>query len=548
MMSAKQDSNEIRIDTNFPGGAVEGVMFGEDGAISFSAPKNGSPRSLWYYFRITGGRGKKLCFYQKELEDVLGLFEARTYAFTAPVVKFGEEGQWQRIPVKDIKFESDPIEYTFSFVQKEDIAYVAFSYPYTFKDLVRYIGINRKKEYIALDYIGETAEGRKYPCLKVGPVGNNIEGMVIITARHHAGEVSGSYVLEGIINAYISLLEELGPEKVGASLLIFPFVDLDGVETGRYGKDRPPVDFNRDWTVYPQHSEIRWIQNHTEKEAAKNTPILYIDLHAPQPGGTTYIVPARASSSKPDHYYMVWDFYGKFEKAIEGTSTCRVQDLDPYAINWGQEMYQHNSVQYHAKYFSIPSFTLETSYHYDSENALLEPDMWRKIGEKFWETCITVFKDSRDHEKSSAELYNKNTDVEKNIRITSGEIVWKNWEMVSLPENVVLEEEGDGLNIFSSEGGNVFITCRRYIQRKEKLSVKASYSTEGSRGLDIEIRTYFYKKNIVFEGFTRQWFLIQPGIHTFYSLEDENCNGYDVYRISVKIKNLRGQVRLEIGE
>ena len=523
----------IAIDSNFPGGAVEKARFENPNTIYFRAPKNGSPQSLWYNFRIDGGKGKVLRLVQQQLEDVLGLLESRTYAFTVPVVKHGDEASWQRIEESAVSFKKNPLEYEFTFLKETDTTYVAFSYPYTFDNLNAFLEKHRSNEYLNLEHIGTTAEGRPYPCLMVGAPENDLTQIVIITARHHAGEVSGSYVLEGIIESFLEQLRSSRLETAAIALLVFPLVDLDSVETGRYGKGRPPVDFNRDWTACPLHEEIRLIQSRIEKAAASSPLLLYMDLHAPQPGGTTYIVPARASSYETSLYEQIWELYGQVEKSIEGFSTCRIKDLDPFALNWGQEAYQHTSVQYQARRYQIPALTLETSYHYDSSKQLLDPVKWQGIGKKLWETVIGSFcKGARFGDMTFSP-------------IPSGEIGWRYWEMVSLPDNCTLEENTSVMTIHSSAGGKAFVTFRTYIPTTEKASVIIQYSS-GDKNLSLEVTTYYYKDRIVYDRYDTQYLSFIPGEHTFYPMRNGALEDWNSYRIAVKVDGLVGSLSVQI--
>lgn len=54
----------IRVDANFPGGAVENVEI-NNLTIVFEAPLDNSPQSLWYFFRVIGAQGQRLTLIQK---------------------------------------------------------------------------------------------------------------------------------------------------------------------------------------------------------------------------------------------------------------------------------------------------------------------------------------------------------------------------------------------------------------------------------------------------------------------------------------------------
>ncbi|HUV06079.1 MAG TPA: M14 family zinc carboxypeptidase, partial [Spirochaetia bacterium] len=492
---------------------------------------NGSPRSLWYYFRLRGGKGERITFEQRELEDVLGVLESRTYALTDPVIKHGDGGEWQRIDTNNVSFDRNPLGYSFSIVPETDTTYIAFSFPYTFSNLESFLRGAGDGSPISLDSIGKTAEGRDFPMMIVGDQAERNQSCCIVTARHHAGEVSGSYVLEGMIDAYLTGREEQGLSRL--LLLVFPFVDLDGVESGRYGKDRPPVDFNRDWTAEPEHQEIRLIQRRIKEYAQRHKLLFYADLHAPQPGGTTYIVPARAASSSSDNYRRLWEFANAFEENVSGVSTCRVEDLDPDAINWGGEHYQHNSVQYHAREYGIPALCLETTYHYDSDLKLLNPTVWRQVGRCFGRTVFDGFYLQKEDSKG------------RSVRVSSRERVWDFWEMVSAPVDAELTERNKSMILESSESGEAFITFRRYMAKEEECRVKVD-SRLAEKNFMMRLVTYFYRGRTVFGPLRSVQALVEPGVCELVPGTDIDCLEYTSYRIGVGIKGLKGSLTVTI--
>ena len=98
----------IRVDANFPGGAVENVEI-NNLTIVFEAPLDNSPQSLWYFFRVIGAQGQRLILIQKGLDHVLGVHESRGYGPVVPVL----EG-WGRRPMATCRREYYSI-YTESF-------------------------------------------------------------------------------------------------------------------------------------------------------------------------------------------------------------------------------------------------------------------------------------------------------------------------------------------------------------------------------------------------------------------------------------------------
>lgn len=113
----------------------------------------------------------------------------------------------------------------------------------------------------------KSRKGRSVPCLRMG------EGdiSILLTARHHACESTGNYVLEGI-------LSELCESPIAdARILAVPFVDYDGVLDGDQGKSRRPHDHNRDYTDAPIYPEVAAILAYAEENGCNYA----FDFHSP---------------------------------------------------------------------------------------------------------------------------------------------------------------------------------------------------------------------------------------------------------------------------
>jgi hypothetical protein len=115
----------------------------------------------------------------------------------------------------------------------------------------------------------KSAKGRSVPAIRFGNGKRNI----ILTARHHACESTGSFVLEGVLEKLISDPIE------DATVLCVPFVDFDGVVDGDQGKNRIPHDHCRDYSAEAPaiYQETAAIKDYMASCGAD----LVFDFHAP---------------------------------------------------------------------------------------------------------------------------------------------------------------------------------------------------------------------------------------------------------------------------
>ena len=102
---------------------------------------------------------------------------------------------------------------------------------------------------------------------------------IVITARHHACEMTANWALEGFLRQYLAD-DECGKwYRENVAILAIPFIDLDGVVEGSQGKNRIPHDHNRDYIeeIYPT---IKAAKKTILKWGGDNL-VVAIDFHCP---------------------------------------------------------------------------------------------------------------------------------------------------------------------------------------------------------------------------------------------------------------------------
>ena len=164
--------------------------------------------------------------------------------------------EWQNVPADNA--------FTYTFAADENKVYFAHNilyHPAHFAAFAAKAGL--KEQTFCL-----SQKGREVPCVTFG------EGTkkIILTARHHACESTGNYVLQGV-------LEELLAHPLdGYEILCVPFMDYDGVVDGDQGKNRDPHDHNRDYlgddALYPTVQEM-------QRYIAAHEVVYGFDFHAP---------------------------------------------------------------------------------------------------------------------------------------------------------------------------------------------------------------------------------------------------------------------------
>lgn len=238
----------MNIHADFESGNIR--LLREEGQdIYLENEMRGTARASQYYwaFCVEGAAGRTLTFHLSE--EWVGPVGA---AVSHDLIDWHFTGN-----------RDDGGSFTYTFGEDEDRVYFAHDLVYTPTRLfavLRELGIEPQT-------LCQTGKGRDVPCFRIGEG----EQQMVLAARHHACESSGSYVLEGMLREY------LAAPIPNTSLFVVPMVDYDGVCEGEQGKGRAPYDHNRDYvadSIYPETSAIM--------AYAKNRTIPYaFDFHAP---------------------------------------------------------------------------------------------------------------------------------------------------------------------------------------------------------------------------------------------------------------------------
>lgn len=244
----------------------------QDNTIRFTAEAKGGPERLWFDFELD-------CQSDSSSELILELHHGNTLlggscsSGLRPVWQ-PDQDDWQRLPAPDCTEHDDGrFIWRWSLPMPKQRARIATCFPYQRHELNTFLD---STQILRCDEVGVSASGRAMPrILNQEPrIGSERAG-VFVTARQHAGESPGSWVLEGLLAAF----DQARPDD--PLIWALPFVDLDGVEEGRYGKNHYPLDHNRSWYGGGLCHETRLAMHEAGLWSQRCTPTLYLDLHAP---------------------------------------------------------------------------------------------------------------------------------------------------------------------------------------------------------------------------------------------------------------------------
>ncbi len=265
----------VTVDADFPGGNIILDSIRKDTVFIHHDLKDTQRNWFYWHFRIKGARkGQTLVFKfthpWKSLQKATSVIGVH-----GPGVSLDQGKTWSWVGAKSVSGDS----FRYQFIS-DGVVHFSMGMPYTEANLRAFLELYKNNINLETAVIATTRGGRQVERLHLGMIHGDPQRRVVISSRLHASEMMTSYLVEGIIEETLSGSEAGTWLCQNAEILLFPFVDKDGVENGEQGKYRRARDHNVDFTgesVYPENQAIRsfvpvWSRG---KLAA------LIDLHCP---------------------------------------------------------------------------------------------------------------------------------------------------------------------------------------------------------------------------------------------------------------------------
>ena len=336
----------VTCNTKFDSGAGIQIVSSCPAEIHFQAPWNNSPNPMWYHFRVRGARGWTVRFVHRNILSSLGANpkhlekkRVRPVYTTDGLDVSPSQRNWKRVRAEDISFDSDSRSYAFTIRVTGDELYVAHSYPYNLEAWQELVDAHADHPDLCVDTIGRTEMGRPIPQATIGTKGAANRETIWLFARNHAAEVGGAWALDGHLRWLLGDNEDAGWLRQHYCTRVIPFVDLDGVLEGWYGKDRAPRDFNRAWLADSPRPEIRRYL----KEILKTRPVFVLDYHSPDLGGGNYALLSQRSSV-PLEQWPIHEYFGETAKRLSPRSCAIDRVLESFHSTEATETYCRRGV------------------------------------------------------------------------------------------------------------------------------------------------------------------------------------------------------------
>ena len=252
----------VNIYCDFPGGNI--TIDKIKGDTIWVRPDLRDTEGEWFYwyFAVSNAAGRNLTF----------VFD-RQNVFTRMGASISTDGaktwNWQGGDA------SETNRFSYQFSSDNEVRF-SMGIPYTQFNFDQFMSGLKKNPFIKQSALCQTKKGRIAELVKISDPHHPPKMKVLITTRHHACEMMGNYLMEGII------LETLDNSwlKENVEFVFIPFMDKDGVEQGDQGKNRLPRDHNRDYSEVSVHETTSALRK-MEPLWSENKLKLAIDLHCP---------------------------------------------------------------------------------------------------------------------------------------------------------------------------------------------------------------------------------------------------------------------------
>jgi hypothetical protein len=202
---------------------------------------------------------------------------------------------------------------------------------YSYDSLLADLEIWRLSEYVKIDSIGLSVQGRPLWQLTVSSDPNNISGKrtVHIHARTHPQETEGFYVTDEMIKILLSESEFAQTARANCVFYVIPMYNPDGVELGLPRRNANNVDLEANWNTFPHQPEVAALKaRFTQLMASPNPMEVMLNMHSSSLCAR-YFVYHHENGTSPNYAVLQQNF-------INGVRSFYPNAIEPYNyfVSW----------------------------------------------------------------------------------------------------------------------------------------------------------------------------------------------------------------------
>lgn len=342
-------NQSLRINADFPGGNI--LVDSIRNNTVYVRPDLRDTKTDWFYwyYSVTGisSDSVRFVFTRPNCMTVKG-----------PAISTDEGRTWTWL----FDERRTANEFTYFIEAGQEVRF-SMGMPYTQEDFEVFMVPYKNLPSVELETLCVTPKGRSVEKLVIRPEGaNSIKRKVLLTARHHACEMTANYALEGMVAAILSDNPAMNEFRESTEFWIIPFMDKDGVEDGDQGKNRAPRDHNRDYdgkSIYCSTATLR-----EQVPAWSNGDLqVAIDLHCPWIKGAYNEVIYMVGTEKPEIAKSQHAFLQYISENNRGPLKYDLkQGLLPFGMAWNTSENYEQGRSFASWASNIPGIDLATTF------------------------------------------------------------------------------------------------------------------------------------------------------------------------------------------
>ena len=202
---------------------------------------------------------------------------------------------------------------------------------YSYDSLLIDLELWRMSEYVKIDSIGLSVQGRALWQLTISSDPNNVAGKrtVHIHARTHPQETEGFYVTEEMIKILISESEFAQTARANCAFYVIPMYNPDGVELGLPRRNANNIDLEANWNTFPHQPEVAALKARFTQLMASANPIeVMLNMHSSSLCAR-YFVYHHENGTSPNYAVLQQSF-------INGVRSFYPNAIEPYNyfVSW----------------------------------------------------------------------------------------------------------------------------------------------------------------------------------------------------------------------
>ncbi len=378
----------IRIDTDFPGGngRLMEVAPSPRPTVRFAAECRNCPQAMWFHFRLFGVEADTLRCVLTNPDQTLG---GPDWSANRPVYRLAGH-DWQRTgPAVRIDRPDGRVEWAWDVPTRNGATELAHCLPYQPADLQA--TLDEVGGVFTSAPIGLSMQGRPIERVYNALPASDRPG-VYLTARNHAGETPGSWVLDGLLR-HVAAQGDDGPLARRLAWWAAAMVNIDDVVAGSYGKDAYPHDCNRAYGGYPRRPETNAVMADVHRMKHRGHVGILVDLHAPSHREQTTYVPLRGWQKGSTINPIGEAFANRFHAACPAEIRSAMAHHTPAGD--GEVVFAGlTASQWAREGAGIDAVTLEVSYQGNGRISYLA-DEYRRLGAALADTIAWWVLDRR---------------------------------------------------------------------------------------------------------------------------------------------------------